>query len=144
MSKTRSLSTPVVYHCCLSLQIRLASSIANPKPVADGQQDIPHFTFSEGLLASEGFGYFQGGPGLTLGPDSCFNLQAKLGFGTASSVWIAGDRMYGSLLHRCRMITDVIGPSSDNIHVAIKILTGYTTRLNCGLQRSLSIMMPAF
>ena len=78
------------------LQIRLTSSIANPNPGANEQQDIPHFTFSEeplGLPASEGFGYFQGGPGLAFGPDCRFKLQAKLGFGTASSVWLARDCM---------------------------------------------------
>jgi serine/threonine-protein kinase SRPK3 len=78
------------------LQIRLTSSMASPNPGANEPRDIPHFTFSEeplGLPASEGFGYFQGGPGLTLGPDCRFTLQAKLGFGTASSVWLAKDRM---------------------------------------------------
>jgi serine/threonine-protein kinase SRPK3 len=88
--------------------------MANPNLGANEQQDIPHFTFSEeplGLPASEGFGYFQGGPGLTFGPDCRFKLQAKLGFGTTSSVWLARDRV-------------------DNVHVAIKILTGYGTVLN--------------
>ena len=82
------------------LQIRLTSSMANPNLGANEQQDIPHFTFSEeplGLPASEGFGYFQGGPGLTFGPDCRFKLQAKLGFGTTSSVWLARDRVYDSL-----------------------------------------------
>ncbi|KAF8955619.1 kinase-like domain-containing protein [Flammula alnicola] len=88
--------------------------MTHSNPIANEQQDIPHFTFSEeplGLPASEGFGYFQGGPGLTFGPNNRFKLQAKLGFGTASSVWLARDRI-------------------DNMHVAIKILTGYATRLN--------------
>ena len=79
------------------LQRRTTSSIADSNPVADEQQDILQFTFSEeplGLPASEGFGYFQGGPGLTLGPNSRFKLQAKLGFGTTSSVWLARDHMY--------------------------------------------------
>ncbi|KAF8814548.1 kinase-like protein [Phlegmacium glaucopus] len=87
------------------------SSTANQNAVTDEQ---PHFTFSEeplGLPASEGFGYFQGGPGLMLGPANRFKLQAKLGFGTASSVWLARDCI-------------------DNTHVAIKILTGYATHLN--------------
>lgn len=78
------------------LQIRLTSSIANPNPGVHEHQDIPHFNFSEeplGLPASEGFGYFQGGPGLTFGPDRRFKLQAKLGFGIASSVWLARDCM---------------------------------------------------
>ena len=78
------------------LQTRLASSMANLNPGANEQPDIPHFTFSEeplGLPASEGFGYFQGGPGLTFGPDCRFKLQAKLGFGTTSSVWLARDRV---------------------------------------------------
>jgi len=79
------------------LQIRLTSSMANPNLVgANEQLDIPHFTFSEeplGLPASEGFGYFQGGPGLTFGPDCRLKLQAKLGFGTTSTVWLARDRV---------------------------------------------------
>jgi hypothetical protein len=84
------------------LQMRLTSSMANSNTGANEneQQDIPHFTFSEeplGLPASEGFGYFQGGPGLTFGPDCRFKLQAKLGFGTASSVWLARDCMYDPL-----------------------------------------------
>ena len=75
---------------------RLTSSTANLNSGANEQRDIPHFTFSEeplGLPASEGFGYFQGGPGLAFGPDCRFKLQAKLGFGTASSVWLARDCM---------------------------------------------------
>jgi hypothetical protein len=36
--------------------------------------------------ASEGFGYFQGGPGLRFGPGCCFKLQAKLGFSTTPSM----------------------------------------------------------
>ena len=78
------------------LRIRLASSVSNMNPSANEKQDIPRFTFSEeplGLPASEGFGWFQGGPGLTLGPDSRFKLQAKLGFGMTSSVWLARDCM---------------------------------------------------
>lgn len=71
-------------------------SAANQDTVADEQPDVPHFTFSEeplGLPASQGFGYFQGSPGLSLGPANRFKLQAKLGFGTASSVWLARDYM---------------------------------------------------
>ena len=89
------------------LRIRLASSVSNMNPSANEKQDIPRFTFSEeplGLPASEGFGWFQGGPGLTLGPDCRFTLQAKLGFGTTSSVWLARDCMYDSLSFSCRMI----------------------------------------
>ena len=89
------------------LRIRLASSIANGSPNANEKQDIPHLTFSEeplGLPASEGFGWFQGSPGLTFGPDCRFTLQAKLGFGTTSSVWLARDSMYDSLSFSCRMI----------------------------------------
>ena len=69
---------------------------AQSNPVVDEQPSVPHFTFAEeplGLPASEGFGYFQGGPGLILGPANRYKLQAKLGFGTASSVWLARDCM---------------------------------------------------
>jgi hypothetical protein len=69
---------------------RFVSSIANPT------RDISHSEEPLGLPASEGFGYFQGGPGLILGPNSRFKLQAKLGFGTTSSVWLARDLMYDS------------------------------------------------
>jgi len=78
------------------LRTRLMSSTSNQNPVVDEQPTVPHFTFSEeplGLPASEGFGYFQGGPGLILCPANRFKLQAKLGFGTASSVWLARDCM---------------------------------------------------
>ncbi|KAF8911091.1 kinase-like domain-containing protein [Gymnopilus junonius] len=95
-------------------QMRLMSSVANRSLVTDEQPSFPHFTFSEeplGLPASEGFGYFQGSPGLSFGPANRFYLQAKLGFGTASSVWLARDCI-------------------DDTHVAIKILTGYATQLN--------------
>ena len=94
------------------LHSRLTSSMANPNLGAnEQQQDIPHFTFSEeplGLPASEGFGYFQGGPGLTFGPDSRFKLQAKLGFGIVSSVWLARDCMYDSLSCCCHRINNAI------------------------------------
>ncbi|KDR68899.1 hypothetical protein GALMADRAFT_128924 [Galerina marginata CBS 339.88] len=93
---------------------RLMSSAAKQIPVSNGRPSVPHYTFFEeplGLPASEGYGYFQGTPGLSLGPSNRFKLQAKLGFGTASSVWLAHDRF-------------------DNTHVAIKILTGYSTHLN--------------
>jgi serine/threonine-protein kinase SRPK3 len=78
------------------LRIRLTSSMANTDANGQNLKDIPTFTFSEeplGLPGWENFGYFQGGPGLTLGPDCRFKLQAKLGFGSASSVWLARDCM---------------------------------------------------
>src|SRR5260370_13871808 len=81
---------------CRVFRIRRTSSMANLNLSANEQQDTPQFAFSEeplGLPASEGFGYFQGGPGLTFGPDYRFKLQAKLGFGTTSSVWLARDRV---------------------------------------------------
>ncbi|KAJ3493293.1 hypothetical protein NLJ89_g11053 [Agrocybe chaxingu] len=71
-------------------------------------------TFPEeplGLPASMGFGFFQGSPQDVLGPGGRFQLQAKLGFGTNSSVWLAKDQHLGR-------------------HVALKILTGYASRLN--------------
>ena len=74
---------------------RLSSTMStDPSVDQEQQEEVPHFTFSEeplGLPASEGYGYFQGGPGMSLGPDNRFLLQAKLGFGTASSVWLARD-----------------------------------------------------
>ena len=78
------------------------SSTTSQNLVADEQPSVPHFTFLEeplGLPASEGFGYFQGGPELTLGPANRFKPQAKLGFGTASSVWLARDCM--TVFHLC-------------------------------------------
>ncbi|KIJ62429.1 hypothetical protein HYDPIDRAFT_169105 [Hydnomerulius pinastri MD-312] len=78
------------------------------------QDDPPHFTFTEeplGLPADEGFGYFQGGPGYCLGPESRFKIEAKLGFGTTSSMWLARDQQ-------------------KDHYVAIKILTGCATQLN--------------
>ena len=84
------------------IQMRLSSTSPNDNPstnqgqtpVSEGDSNVPHFTFSEeplGIPASEGYGYFQGGPGTKLGPNDRFLLQAKLGFGTASSVWLARD-----------------------------------------------------
>jgi hypothetical protein len=86
-------------------QTCFASSVANSNLDTNEQQksNVPHFTFSEeplGVPASDGYGYFQGGPGLTLGPENRFKLQAKLGFGTTSSVWLARDRMYDYLSPR--------------------------------------------
>ena len=80
------------------LRIRLVSSAVNRNPSANEKQEFL------GLPASEGFGGFQGGPGLTLGPECRFKLQAKLGFGTTSSVWLARDCVYDSLSFSCRMI----------------------------------------
>ena len=78
------------------LQIRLTSSVANSKLGSTKQQDTLHFNFFEeplGLPASEGCGYFQGGPGVTFGPKLRYKLLAKLGFGKTSSVWLARDCM---------------------------------------------------
>ncbi|KAJ6606991.1 kinase-like domain-containing protein [Mycena sp. CBHHK59/15] len=80
----------------------------------DDDSDWPHYTFPEeplGLPANEGYGFFQGTPEDVLGADGRFQLQAKLGFGTNSSVWLAKDRQRGS-------------------HVALKILSGYASQLN--------------
>jgi hypothetical protein len=55
------------------------------------------FTFAEeplGVPAYEGFGYFQGAPEDVIGPGDRYQLQAKLGFGTNSSVWLAKDCLY--------------------------------------------------
>lgn len=52
------------------------------------------FKFEEeplGLPASNGYGYFQGRPGHSIGPGGRFKLSSKLAFGMASSVWIARD-----------------------------------------------------
>ncbi|PPQ72735.1 hypothetical protein CVT26_003021 [Gymnopilus dilepis] len=96
------------------LRPRLAFSMSSQSPAAGTEPEIPHFEFAEeplGLPASEGFGYFQGRPGLVFGPDKRFKLQTKLGFGTTSSVWLARD-------------------SIRDTHVAIKILSGFATSLN--------------
>lgn len=72
--------------------LRSYSSVAEPQPT---EEEIPHFTFKEeplGLPASEGYGYFQGGPGDVLGPNGRFKIEAKLGMGTVSSVWLARDQ----------------------------------------------------
>jgi len=80
------------------LQIRFVSPRATPSPRASPSHGAnkPHFIFAQeplGLPASKGYGYFQGGPGLILGPDCRYELQAKLGYGRASSVWLARDRV---------------------------------------------------
>ena len=37
---------------------------------------------------------FEGGPGDKLGTSGRYQIQAKLGYGTASSVWLAKDMEY--------------------------------------------------
>ncbi|KAG6902111.1 hypothetical protein C0995_004292 [Termitomyces sp. Mi166 len=76
--------------------------------------DVPTFSFNEeplGIGAVYGYGYFQDGPGSTLGPQNRYKVEAKLGFGATSSVWLARD--------------DV-----EKGYVSIKILTGKATQLN--------------
>ena len=81
----------------------------------------PHFTTSEfpeeplGYSSEIGAGFFQGGPGHTIGPEDRYELQAKLGWGTTSTVWLAKDRAASSEYKK---------------HVTIKILAGYATKLN--------------
>jgi serine/threonine-protein kinase SRPK3 len=61
------------------------------------EDDLPHYIFAEeplGIPAEEACGWFQGGPGSCLGPDSRFKVEAKLGFGTTSSLWLARDLRY--------------------------------------------------
>ncbi|KAF8207818.1 hypothetical protein K438DRAFT_1755230 [Mycena galopus ATCC 62051] len=66
-------------------------------------------------------GFFQGTPYDPLGPDGRFQLQAKLGFGANSSVWLAKDQQLES-------------------HVAVKILSGYASQLNAEMKlRELTI-----
>lgn len=77
-------------------------------------EDPPTFIFPEeplALPADTGYGYFQGIPNDVVGPDARFHLQAKLGFGTNSSVWLTKDSQLGR-------------------YVALKILTGHASRLN--------------
>lgn len=81
----------------------------------------PHFTTSEfpeeplGYSSEIGAGFFQGGPGHAIGPRDRYELQAKLGWGTTSTVWLAKDRH---------------ASGEDDQHVTIKILAGYATELN--------------
>ncbi|GLB43155.1 putative protein kinase domain containing protein [Lyophyllum shimeji] len=91
------------------------STSTNP-PAATESEEPPTFVFPEeplGLPADTGFGYFQGKPNDVVGPDNRFHIQAKLGVGTNSSVWLAKD----SQLDR---------------YVALKILTGHASQLNAG------------
>jgi hypothetical protein len=56
--------------------------------------DEQKFTFMEeplGISVSEGYGYYQGSIGDVLGPSGSFKLEAKLGYGMTSSVWLAQD-----------------------------------------------------
>ncbi|KAG1841433.1 hypothetical protein DFJ58DRAFT_916473 [Suillus subalutaceus] len=55
-------------------------------------------------------GWFQGGPGSRLRPDSRFKVEAKLRFGTTSSLWVARDLR------------------KDN-YVALKILNEYASKI---------------
>ncbi|KAG0693696.1 kinase-like domain-containing protein [Suillus ampliporus] len=78
------------------------------------EDDLPHFIFAEeplGIPAEEACGWFQGGPGCRLGPDLRFKVEAKLGFGTTSSLWLARDLR-------------------KDHYVALKILNGYASQLN--------------
>ncbi|KAG6873941.1 hypothetical protein C0995_008980 [Termitomyces sp. Mi166 len=78
------------------------------------KDEVPHFTFVEeplGLPASEGYGYFQGGPGQILGPKPGFRIENKLQVGTSGSLWLARDL--------CK-----------DQFVAIKILIGYASQVN--------------
>lgn len=68
-----------------------------------------------GYTAKDGFGFYQGGPGSTLGPSGRYELQAKLGCGITSTVWLAKDRE---------------ASTDDKRHVTIKILAGYATKFN--------------
>ena len=65
----------------------------HPTPLAFTDEESPLSFMEEplGLPASEGFGYYQGGPGDRLGPGGRFKLESKLGLGATSSVWMARD-----------------------------------------------------
>ncbi|KAG2121733.1 kinase-like domain-containing protein [Suillus clintonianus] len=106
----RRPATPPVYpYICRPVSSRLYT--ATPQPQED---DRPHFIFFEeplGISAEEGCGWFQGGPGSLLGPDSCFKVEAKLGWGTTSSLWLARD-------------------FRKDRYVALKILSGFASQLN--------------
>ena len=85
----------------LRINLEDALEYFGDSPAPDGRHGIQHLTFSKqplGLPASEGYGCFQGGPGLMLGPDNHFKIQAKLGFGTTLNVRLAQDRMYKPFL----------------------------------------------
>ncbi|KAJ7720864.1 kinase-like domain-containing protein [Mycena maculata] len=96
------------------VHVRLMSISLSPSP----DDNAPTFTFPEeplGLPATAGYGFFQGTPYDELGLDGRFQLQAKLGFGTNCSVWLAKDRQLNS-------------------HVAVKILSGYASQLNAEMK----------
>ncbi|KAF5391965.1 hypothetical protein D9757_003287 [Collybiopsis confluens] len=119
--------TPPVYFNLLSLLFsQISSSCRSTRyfhpstakfsmpPESTDEFDGPIFEFPVeplGLPADASFGFFQGGPGDVLGPSNCYLLQAKLGYGIGSSVWLAKDNEQGR-------------------HVALKILSGYATQLN--------------
>ncbi|KAG7442168.1 uncharacterized protein BT62DRAFT_1079492 [Guyanagaster necrorhizus] len=77
-------------------------------------QPISPFPINEeplGLPTEAGYGYFQDKPGNSIGPDGRFIIQAELGFGTASGVWLTKDGI-------------------NNSYVSLKILKGYASQMN--------------
>lgn len=93
-----------------SLPPLVARMSTKPGTVAE-PEGVQTFIFPEeplGVPASEGYGYFQGGPGDVVGPGNRFHLQAKLGFGTNSSVWLAKDLQYVNPLQCHVVITTLL------------------------------------
>ncbi|KAJ3518542.1 hypothetical protein NMY22_g13621 [Coprinellus aureogranulatus] len=61
------------------------------------------------------YGFYQGGPGDRVGESGRYEIRAKLGVGSFSSVWLARDWE---------------APSEDQRYVKIKILAGFATKRN--------------
>lgn len=97
-------------------------STSNINPVDDPPEPL-EFRFMEeplGIPASEGFGYYQARLGGVLGPGGRYKLEAKLGFGMASSVWLARDL-------RCVMLQGFTSTFSHKIFFFIQMSASINT-----------------
>lgn len=94
----RSLNAAKYFHHELTRVFpTLFRSMATEAKVApDGSRDLSFQVHKEplGFPAEAGYGFFEGGPGDELGPSGRYQIHAKLGYGTASSVWLAKDMQY--------------------------------------------------
>ncbi len=67
--------------------------------MASEAQEASTFEFASeplGIPAENGYGFYQGGPGDSLGPSGRYLLQTKLGWGVGASVWLAKDALFVS------------------------------------------------
>ncbi|KAK0244245.1 kinase-like domain-containing protein [Armillaria nabsnona] len=95
----------------------------------DGKIHVGKLIFVEeplGLPAKERYGWPYLDFNESIGPDNCYVISRKLGWGMSSSTWLARDKMYAPPVSLTMCLPNIF---RENSYVALEILNGHHTNL---------------